>query len=79
MLLLNQGNYIKNTIHGFLPGAKVLLFGSRVRGEETAGSDIDLLGITEELLNPRSKTEYEKKIRQQLTQLFAQPLRQLIF
>lgn len=73
MLKIAQAKLIKNTIHQFLPDAKVLLFGSWIRGEETPDSDIDLLLVTEAQLTPRSKMEFEKKIRQQLTQTFVLP------
>ena len=61
MLKITQTKLIKNTIHKFLPGAKVLLFGSKIRGEETLDSDIDLLVVTDEQLSPHSKMDFEKK------------------
>ncbi len=39
------------------PGAKVVLFGSRARGEERPGSDLDLLVIKGEAVeNPRAES-----------------------
>jgi predicted nucleotidyltransferase len=39
------------------PGAKVVLFGSRARGDERPGSDLDLLVIKgEDVKNPRAES-----------------------
>jgi predicted nucleotidyltransferase len=39
------------------PGARVILFGSRARGEERPNSDLDLLVIKgEDVVNPRSES-----------------------
>jgi uncharacterized protein len=57
---------IKSMVNSFLPNAKVLLFGSRVRGEYTIDSDYDLLEITQETYTPRLKMNLESKIRKAL-------------
>jgi uncharacterized protein len=57
---------IKSMVNSFLPNAKVLLFGSRVRGEYTIDSDYDLLVITQETYTPRLKMNLESKIRKAL-------------
>ncbi|MEM2122637.1 MAG: nucleotidyltransferase domain-containing protein [Candidatus Bathyarchaeia archaeon] len=38
---------VKAIVHGIDPSARVYLFGSTVRGEATAMSDIDILVVTE--------------------------------
>lgn len=57
---------IKSMVNSFLPNAQVLLFGSRARGESTIDSDYDLLVITQETFAPRTKMNWESKIRKAL-------------
>jgi|GEM_PF-1236854 uncharacterized protein len=64
---------IKRSIHSFLPGANVILFGSRARGEASVSSDVDLLIVTDQDLDSKSKLGYEKNIRKQLTHDFETP------
>ena len=59
-------NTIKSTVNSFLPDSKVLLFGSRARGEASNESDYDLLIVTSETLAPRVKMGWESKIRKAL-------------
>jgi len=49
---------IKSTVKSYLPDAKVLLFGSRARGDEKDGSDFDLLIITPKTFTPREKISW---------------------
>jgi len=64
---------IKSTVQTFLPGAQVLLFGSRARGNETSNSDYDLLVITQESYAPREKVNWESKISKALVNLLRAP------
>jgi predicted nucleotidyltransferase len=59
-------NSIKSTVNSFLPHSKVLLFGSRVRGEAHNESDYDLLIVTSDTFAPRIKMSWENKIRKAL-------------
>ena len=59
-------NTIKSTVNSFLPDSKVLLFGSRARGEANNQSDYDLLIVTPDTLAPRVKMNWENKIRKAL-------------
>jgi predicted nucleotidyltransferase len=59
-------NTIKATVHSFLPGAQVLLFGSRARRESHQDGDYDLLVVTEETYAPKEKMNWESKIRKAL-------------
>lgn len=57
---------IKSTVKSFLPESKVLLFGSRARGEHDRESDYDLLIVTSNTFEPRVKMNWESKIRKAL-------------
>ena len=57
---------IKSIIQATLPGSTVLLFGSHARGDATAASDYDLLIITRQHIDLRSKMKLKTAIRKQL-------------
>jgi predicted nucleotidyltransferase len=57
---------IKSTVNSFLPESKVLLFGSRARGDGDQESDYDLLIVTTDTFAPRVKMNWENKIRKAL-------------
>lgn len=59
-------NKIKSTVRSFLPESKILLFGSRARGEADRESDYDLLIVTADTFAPRVKMNWENKIRKAL-------------
>ena len=64
---------IKSTVHTFLPGAQVLLFGSRARGNDTKHSDYDILVITPQEYAPKEKINWESKISKALVNLLRAP------
>ena len=64
---------IKSTVNSFLPESQVLLFGSRARGEFSEDSDYDLLIITGETFDPRTKMNWESKIRKALINALNMP------
>jgi len=49
---------IRETVQSNLPGARVLLFGSRARGDHDRFSDYDLMVITPQTLTPREKISW---------------------
>ncbi len=59
-------NTIKNTVLNYLPEAKVLLFGSRARGQHNKDSDFDILVITKDDINPKEKMNMESRISKSL-------------
>jgi len=60
---------IKRTAQEFLPGAEVLLFGSRARNENSIESDYDILLITESTLSPKEKITLRTNIRKSLLKI----------
>lgn len=57
---------IKSIVQSILPEAKVILFGSRARGDNTVHSDYDLLIITDEYLSEREKLNTRSQIKKLL-------------
>lgn len=60
---------IKSTAHKYLPGAEVILFGSRALSKEKTDSDYDVLIIVEKNLIPKEKLPLRTKIRKDLLML----------
>lgn len=58
---------IKETATGILPGCRVLLFGSRARGDYNEHSDFDILVVVDEI-NPKEKRSYAAQIRKALVE-----------
>ena len=71
-------NSIKQTVLSVLPNAKVLLFGSRAKGNYTALSDYDFLVVTENDLPLNEKRDFAGKIRRALIALLNAPVDVLI-
>jgi predicted nucleotidyltransferase len=55
-------NTIRNTVQAYLPGARVVLFGSRARGEGDRYSDYDLLIITPETFTLQEKIDWSSRL-----------------
>jgi predicted nucleotidyltransferase len=63
---INILDLIKSTIQFFLPGAEVILFGSRARGENHLHSDYDLLIIVNTVLDNPERLRNQALIRKAL-------------
>lgn len=57
---------IKSVIKVVLPGSRVILFGSRGRGDFDNNSDYDILVISNRNLGVKEKRQYAGKIRKKL-------------
>jgi len=66
-------NTIKTTVKSYLPDAKVLLFGSRARGNYNSSSDFDVLVVTPKTYSDRVKTNWRIKIHEALVDALELP------
>lgn len=57
---------IRSVILGLLPGAKILLFGSRTTGKDHTDSDFDILVITKQDLSPKEKITWASRLHKAL-------------
>ncbi len=57
---------IREIADRFIPGCKILLFGSRARKDHDPDSDFDFLLITEETFDLRKKRTLQSQIRKEL-------------
>ena len=62
----NSLSIIKEVANRFLPGCKVLLFGSRARKDHYLDSDYDFLIITKHTIDIRKKRTLKSMIRKEL-------------
>ena len=53
---------IRNTVQDNLPGSRVLLFGSRARGDNDRHSDYDLMVITPVTFTPQEKINWSTQL-----------------
>jgi len=63
---ITASDKIKRTARVYIPGAEVLLFGSRARKDECTDSDYDILIITSKEFSSEQKTHLRTKIRKNL-------------
>ena len=67
-------NKIKETVQACLPGSRVLLFGSRARGEQDIHSDYDLLVVTPTTLSPQEKIEWSTRLDRAIVKAIRVPV-----
>ena len=80
--MIPVSNFIHNLrldVQDFIPGSRVLLFGSRAKGNLEVGNDIDLLVISPEDVTPRQKIEAESKIHKHLVWKYNYPFDVLLY
>jgi uncharacterized protein len=65
---------IKETVQSCLPGSRVLLFGSRARGEQDSHSDYDLLIVTPNTFTPQEKIEWSSRIDRAIVKAIRAPV-----
>lgn len=70
---------LKSDIHAIMPGVRVLLFGSRSRGNFETGNDFDVLVISPEDITPSSKISLEANITKTLVKKYHFPFDVLIY
>jgi predicted nucleotidyltransferase len=69
---------ISKTVKTLLPDSRVLLFGSRARGEYDRFSDFDILIITSFSFSPKEKIDWHSKLDWAITKAIAMPVDILI-
>lgn len=57
-----------------MPGSRVLLFGSRARGEQDIHSDYDLLVVTPTTLSPQEKIEWSTRLDRAIVKAIRVPV-----
>jgi len=72
-------NMIRTTVQGCLPGARVLLFGSRARGDNGPLSDYDLMVITPGNLTQKDKLSWSSSIRKSIVKSVQAPVDLLLY
>jgi predicted nucleotidyltransferase len=70
---------IKQHVNGYLPGARVVLFGSRSRGDNNQYSDVDLLVIADQEFTPKEKITMESIIHKSLVKKYMLPFDVLLY
>lgn len=67
-------NTIRQTVQFYLPGSRVLLFGSHAKGEEDNFSDYDLLIITPFLFSPQEKIRWTTRLDRAIVEAIHAPI-----
>ena len=65
---------IRQTVQACLPGSRILLFGSRARGDQDRLSDYDLLIITPTTLTPQEKIHWSSRLDRALVDAIRVPV-----
>jgi len=69
---------IKTTVLSLLPGSRVMLFGSRARGDFNKDSDYDVLVITKENFAPRERFNWMSDLNYNLVKALKAPVDVLV-
>jgi predicted nucleotidyltransferase len=65
---------IKNTVHSLLPGSRIIIFGSRARGDFNKHSDYDVLVITKKTFPKKEKIDLITRIDVSLVKALRAPV-----
>jgi hypothetical protein len=65
---------IKTVVQALMPDARVLLFGSRARGDEDKGSDYDVLVVTKSSFADQEKSTWRNAIHKALVKSINAPV-----
>lgn len=71
-------NTILETVQSYVPDARVLLFGSRARGDHNYNSDYDLLVITPETFTAKEKINLSSQLDKAIVSAIHAPVDLLI-
>jgi len=71
-------NAIRETVQSNIPGSRVLLFGSRARGDGDRFSDYDLLVITPQTFTPKEKIRWNTHLNHAIVDTLRIPVDILI-
>ena len=72
-------NSIKTTVLSYIPDAKVLIFGSRARGDFNTHNDFDLLVVTKNNIGAKEKMNMESRISKSLVYSLHKPFDVLLY
>jgi predicted nucleotidyltransferase len=65
---------IRQTVQEYLPGSRIMLFGSRVRGDQDRHSDYDLLIITPQTFNSQEKIYWSNLLDRAIVKAISAPV-----
>jgi len=65
---------IRDAVLSCLPGARILLFGSRARGDQHRHSDYDLLVITPNTFTPKEKLNWSSRLDRAIVEAIHAPV-----
>ena len=64
---------IKSVVHTYLPESRILLFGSRAKGNVNRNSDYDIIIVTNETFETKVKHAWKSKIHKTLVNVLELP------
>ena len=67
-------NTIRQTVESCLPGCRIMLFGSRARGDAKLLSDYDLLIITPTTFTPKEKIHWSTRLDRAIVEAIKAPI-----
>jgi predicted nucleotidyltransferase len=74
MVSQSVSNIIKSTVQSIIPDARVVLFGSMLRGDNVKNSDYDLLIVTKDTIPAKEKISWLGKLHGALVHALDAPV-----